>query len=1474
MIALYDPELESTLAQQSPEGELLHPTAREHAWLNLQQVARAASPLQALQLARSAGARCVLLLAADQSVPKGLLHRLLLAMDARPDGVISPLCVDQLTTCGDTASFAHVGQAVLDRWAWVVGDRTALAGQGFNPAASLWCEDALESLSRPLDGFGIPFGIDSRWIPYAVVGDHEHTATAPNAAALQLAGSLRELDTSLDQHPPALFGLDACKVLLHVLHGWGGGSERFVRDLMAAGQDQQTAHLVLRAEADPQAHLTARALCLHHDLTQPPLRRWVLSNPIAVTALHCGDVQDLLQTVCAEFSVSAVLVSSVIGHSLDVLRTGLPTNVVCHDYFPLWPQLHADFGSNDFDGSDSALEVLVGKGSVAPFQAQPVDYWRYLRQQYLAAVAEADATLFAPTHSVRANLCRLANALTDCHWRVQAHGLPPWPQQPGDNTPPPRDRLRVLVPGRINGGKGEDLLAQLLSEPLPGIEWILLGCGHAGMRFFGLDDVHVVLNYEHDALPAHIAALKPDLAFLPATVAETFSYSLSELWSLQLPVLATRIGSYAERIRDGIDGLLIEPEAAQARVALQRLRDRPDLLKRLRANAPQQSATSEVHAHYLAAFPDAPLIAADTSGVPTACVLQHLQEMRLRRALQQQADTLQLLTAAQQVELEKRGAWGFALDKELGAAKNELTAARSETARERLRNAALVQAVEDTKSAFENAMENADAELADIRRVLQEEEKGLLHDFMAEQALASQIRQRLIDLHAERMHFEQTRNAVLQSRSWRLTRPLRGVRRLVGAVLSRLRFRQQRLLSVLHRSLRSLKSRGLKGTLQRARQEFSPAQPTIDLHIPVAEPFAPFELPCPEQPMVSVIIPAYNHLNHTLTCLRSIAAQPSMVSAEIIVVDDCSSDETEVTLPQIGGLRYLRNAQNLGFIGACNAGADAARGDYLVFLNNDTAVQPGWLDALMETFTTHANVGLVGAKLIYPDGRLQEAGGIVFADASGWNYGRFGDPSAPEYNFVREADYCSGAAIAVPTALFREFDGFDRHYAPAYYEDTDLAMKVWDKGLRVLYQPAAAVVHFEGISSGTDTTTGVKAYQVVNQQKFLERWQARLQRHPVAGTRIELARQHRDGRRVLIIDATTPTPDQDSGSLRMLNLMKVLRAEGYAISFFADNRAWLPRYTAELQQLGVEVLWHPYLSDPVRWFAEQGPLLDAVILSRHYIASQYVDLVRQHAPKATLVFDTVDLHYLREQREAALANREDLHKQAAVTREKELDLMRRCDVTLVVSPVEQALLASDVPEARVEVLSNVHEVFGRRAEFAERTDLMFVGGYQHPPNVDAVQWFANDVLPLIRAQEPNIRFHIIGSKAPESIAKLGEQDGIVFHGFVENIEPLLDRIRIAVAPLRWGAGVKGKVNMSMSYGQPVVATPIAVEGMYAEPERDVLVADSAEAFASAVLRLYHDEALWQQLSANGLQNVQSHFSFDAARASLRRVLMH
>ncbi|MBN8483074.1 MAG: glycosyltransferase [Xanthomonadales bacterium] len=686
-------------------------------------------------------------------------------------------------------------------------------------------------------------------------------------------------------------------------------------------------------------------------------------------------------------------------------------------------------------------------------------------------------------------------------------------------------------------------------------------------------------------------------------------------------------------------------------------------------------------------------------------------------------------------------------------------------------------------------------------------------------------------------------------------------------------FRKAHLAGSLHRLRGSLARNGFSGTLSRIGREFGLGRVPIARRVYAAPDaaFAPFAVPTAATPRVSIVIPVHDKFAYTAACLRSLAAHAREVAFEVIVVDDASTDETATRLAQIDGIVVERNAANLGFVGSCNAGAARARGEFVLFLNNDTVVTAGWLEALVRCFEEVPDAGLVGAQLVYPDGRLQEAGGIVFADGSGWNYGRFDDPDDPRYAFRREADYCSGAAILLRRALFEQLGRFDARYAPAYYEDTDLAFGVRAAGLRVLYEPRARVIHFEGITAGTDTGSGMKRYQVVNQAKFLDKWRNELARQPAPGTPIGLAATHRARRRVLVIDATTPTPDRDSGSLRMVNLLRVLRRNDCHVAFMASNRAWDGRYTTDLQALGVEVLYHPLSPDPVRLFRERGREFDAIVLSRHYVAAEYVGLARLYAPQARLVFDTVDLHYLREQRAAELEDRPDFARQAAATRRQELKLMRACDVTLVVSPVEQAILDRDAPGVAVEVLSNVHEVYGCRKPFGSRRDLVFVGGFRHPPNEDAVLWYAREVHPRVRAALPDVVLHVIGSEVTEAVQALAGP-GLVVHGFVDDITPFMDGCRIALAPLRYGAGVKGKVNMAMSYGLPVVATPMAVEGMHVEAGADVLVAADAEAFAAAVVALYADEAAWNRLSRNGLANVERHFSFAAAERTLARLL--
>jgi GT2 family glycosyltransferase/glycosyltransferase involved in cell wall biosynthesis len=693
---------------------------------------------------------------------------------------------------------------------------------------------------------------------------------------------------------------------------------------------------------------------------------------------------------------------------------------------------------------------------------------------------------------------------------------------------------------------------------------------------------------------------------------------------------------------------------------------------------------------------------------------------------------------------------------------------------------------------------------------------------------------------------------------------------------SALDYRLASARSVWRRLVASLRARGLRGTVIRIAQRISSrgAEP-VTLVLPGRrQRFAPSDLAfaAVEAPRASIIIPVYNGLALTLACLHSVMRHRGNVPFEVIVVDDASGDGTADALAPVPGLRLVRQARNGGFIAACNAGIAQARGEFVVLLNNDTYVQPGWLDALLHTFATHPDTGLAGSKLVYPDGRLQEAGGIVFADGSAWNYGRYGHPNDPRHNFVREADYCSGAAIAVPRALLAGFGGLDALYAPAYYEDTDLAMRVRAHGLKVRYQPASVVVHHEGATSGTDLSTGVKAYQVANHGKFLQRWRDTLAAsHPAPGGDIARASDHRKRRRVLVLDACTPRPDRDSGSVRMFALLRLLLELDCSVVFVNESRTRDPGYTEALQQLGVEVWWHPWLRSLPRWLEQHGGGFDLVIGSRHYVLAPLLPLLRLHAPQATVVFDTVDLHFLRDGRAADMAGSAAARHAAERTRADELALVDATDVTWVVSPVERDLLVKLRPGARVEVVSNVHDVEASTPGPGGRAGLLFVGGFRHPPNVDAVRWLVTDILPLARARLPGLELHVVGDDLPPELRALGGE-GVRWHGHVDDLGPLLRGCRLSVAPLRYGAGVKGKVNQALAAGLPVVATTCAVEGMGITDGVEALVADDPAAFAEAIARGCTDDALWSCLAAAGRENTRRHFSADVARQTLKALL--
>ncbi|MBV8549047.1 MAG: glycosyltransferase [Alphaproteobacteria bacterium] len=630
-----------------------------------------------------------------------------------------------------------------------------------------------------------------------------------------------------------------------------------------------------------------------------------------------------------------------------------------------------------------------------------------------------------------------------------------------------------------------------------------------------------------------------------------------------------------------------------------------------------------------------------------------------------------------------------------------------------------------------------------------------------------------------------------------------------------------------------------------------------------------------EKPTVSIIIPCYGKVDYTLRCLTSLAAVPPTASCEIIVVEDASGDPEAAQLHKVKGITYIDRQQNLGFLRSCNEAATHARGNYIFLLNNDTYVMPGAIDRLVELLCARPDAGMVGSRLLYADGVQQEAGGIIWQDGTAWNYGRRDILCKPEYCYVREVDYISGAAIMLSRSLWNELGGFDEHYLPAYCEDSDLAFRVRQKGLKVLYQPESWIIHYEGVSHGTDVNTGVKAYQVENSRKLKERWKDVLDReHFANATQVMRARDKAKNRQiVLMVDHRLPEPDRDAGSRSMLSFIDALHASGRVVKFWPHDRLADPAYTDLLQRRGVEVLHGMTGLDFKGWLRENGADVDLAFLSRPSVAVHYIDLLRQHT-LAPLLFYGHDLHFARLKMEADRTHNVLQHKFAEQQLQQELTVWRSVDCALypsqdeldAINALEHGLPVAHLSPYAFSVAQN------RASVPAAQSGILFVAGFAHAPNVDAALWFCKEILPHILAAKPDVTVTLVGANPTQEVKNLSG-GAVRVTGFVTD-EVLADyyaKARVSVAPLRFGAGVKLKVVESMQAGVPIVTTSVGAQGLRGLDGALEVQDDPAE-FARAVLRFLDDDAAWRMRSDQQIAYVNRTFSVAAQQRDMESAI--
>ncbi len=628
--------------------------------------------------------------------------------------------------------------------------------------------------------------------------------------------------------------------------------------------------------------------------------------------------------------------------------------------------------------------------------------------------------------------------------------------------------------------------------------------------------------------------------------------------------------------------------------------------------------------------------------------------------------------------------------------------------------------------------------------------------------------------------------------------------------------------------------------------------------------FPPIMLARPADPTVTICVDADAPLELLYGCMADLRACGVDALADIVLADDGRHGASAALLPSIvGNLGYVRNTGATGRLAARNEVARTCRGQVVAFLVAGLRMTKGWLPTLLATFAREPDAAVVASPVVREDGTLQHFGLLMAGDGGAgpsWRDFCFAeDARLPSVAFLQEVDGFADYAYAVRRDAFLAAGGFTEGFDRTAAATFELCLRVRHVNGRVLVQPKAALTWPE--YAFALTTPGLEAMRGSPDPEEACEDNARIRRRGLEAPLPPLVVG-----RALVIDTEMPRPDRDAGSVAVMEHMRLLRQFGYRVTFIASND---PRDDERLpvermERAGIEVARPPDTNSITQLLDTDGAQFDIVHINRHGNATLFLDRVRELAPRARILFSPSDLHFLRERRERVLSGRVEETRDADTTRTAELAAIMAADATIVFSDAERDMLRQEVDPAKLHLLRWVVRAMPNPPPFEARDGICFVGNFRHGPNVDAVQWFAREIMPLLVAAKPGLRCHIVGDGAPVAVRSLASANLLV-HGWIDDLDTLLSSARVGIAPLRYGAGFKGKVATSLACGTPVIGTSIAFEGTGLLEGDGVRVVDDAAGFACAVLEVMENEAEWTRLSRRGIERCGELYSPQAAK---------